>query len=332
MALCYLVAVRIIDFNEKEPIWAVLMQFALGGAAALALHLTVSSAFLELNVVPGVLATELARFMAIGGGVGVLVAVGQRRGYSEINGLTDGVVYGAAGGLGFATGQAAVRELLIPSATLAGIVSPSAGGFAELGLIGLSDGLFGALIGIGFAAAVEARSQATRLFAPIGGFVAAAMAHVSYDFVAFANTFGEGAVLRKWSALLFPVVAVAAVTVWALGREKRAINDELGGEEETGAVSSADLALLQSFVARERAYFGALFKGNIARWTALHDLHSRQVQLALAKHKAHHEKDADKRAVVGREVAKLRAAVLELKHKMDGTRAAPADPAPPSAA
>jgi len=92
MAVIYLVAVRLIDFNEKEPLWAVLLVFAGGVAGAVVLLLAVDSAFLELNPIPGVMATELARFVGIGLGLATLTAIGKSRGYSEINGLMDGVV------------------------------------------------------------------------------------------------------------------------------------------------------------------------------------------------------------------------------------------------
>jgi len=44
-------AVRLIDFNEKESMWAVLMLFVFGGTAAVVLDLTVGSGFLSSAVV-----------------------------------------------------------------------------------------------------------------------------------------------------------------------------------------------------------------------------------------------------------------------------------------
>jgi hypothetical protein len=330
MAILYLVAVRLVDFNEKEPLWAVLMLFVFGSGAAVALNLGVSSAFLELNLVPGTMAKELARFVAVGGGLGVMVAVGQSRGYSEVNGLMDGVVYGAAGGFGFATGLAFVHDVLTPASGIAGLGSSTIGGYGEVALVGLSDGVFGALIGIGFAAAIEARAQVMKAVAPIGGYAAAVGAHLAYDYIGRANAFGDGAVARKWIALLLPVLVVIAVSVVALRGEKQAINEELGAEKDTGAVNDDDLAALGSFFKREAMYMKALFTFQIGTWTALHGLHNRQVQLAMAKRKASQEKDQQRRLETAAEIAKLRSAIFELKKTLGVEVQATAATPPPA--
>ncbi|MCA9623398.1 MAG: hypothetical protein KC731_30465, partial [Myxococcales bacterium] len=189
-------------------------------------------------------------------------------------------------------------------------------GYGELFLVGLADGVFGAMVGIGFAAALEARTMINRVLGGLGGLLAAVAAHVGYDFIARANPFGEAAVLRKWVALLLPVLAVIMVIVFALRHEKGAIAQELTAEEETGAVSADELSALQSFVAREREYFGRLLRFDLSGWSALRSLHNRQVQLALAKRKASLETDPGERTSAAQEVLALRKSVLELKQKL----------------
>ncbi|MBW2523892.1 MAG: hypothetical protein JRI23_06950 [Deltaproteobacteria bacterium] len=319
MALIYLVVVRLVDLNEKEPLWAVAMMFALGGLAACALGLSVNLAVLELTVVPAVLVKELARFLAIAAGVGVLTLLAVRRGWSEINGLMDGVVYGAAGGLGYATGAVFIRDLLLgPVANLTGLEPAPLSGFGlgSLALIGLSDGIFGALLGIGFAAAVHARTQLHRVLFPLVSYAAAVSAHVSYDYLAHGNALGAEGVVRKWAALLLPAMVVIGVMVVALSREKKAIREQLDGEADTGIVTADELGVLQSFVAREVLYFRTLFKGKFGVWAALRGLHNRQVQLALAKHRAS-AGAAKADAELGPEVRQLRAAIVELKHVLE---------------
>jgi hypothetical protein len=259
---------------------------------------------------------ELARFVAIGAGVAVLFAVGQSRGFREINGLMDGMVYGAAGGLGFATGMSFAREILLPADNLLGMQTESLGGYGQVALVGLSDGVFGALIGIGFAAALDARQMVGRAITPFGGFAAAVAAHLAYDVIGHGNALGEGAVIRKWIALLLPVLAVIVVAILELGREKRAIADELRGETETGAVSPEELQALQSWLKREAMYLGRLFRFDLGGWTTLHGLHNRQVQLALTKRKAAREKDESRRQAAAGEVARLREAIFELKRTL----------------
>jgi hypothetical protein len=331
IAAAYLLAVRLVDFNEKEPLWAVAMLFVFGGLAAVGLTLAVDTAFLELEVVAGVLTKELARFLAFGAGFAGLFAVARSRGYSDINGLMDGVVYGAAGGLGFATGLAFAQQLLLPASDLP-LSTQSVVGYGQIALGGLADGVFGALMGIGFAAALEARAVWTRAAAPALGYLVAAAGHLGYDWVAVGDPFGDGAALRKWVALLLPVALVAVVTVVALRSEGRAIAEELRSEADTGAVSAEELHILGSVGAREGLYFKTLLRGDLGAWTALHDLHNRQVQLALAKRKAAREKDEARRRTGGGEVARLRQAVFDTKRVLGRAPAAPpADEPPPPA-
>ncbi|MBI4704668.1 MAG: PrsW family intramembrane metalloprotease [Deltaproteobacteria bacterium] len=318
MALIYLVAVRLVDMNEKEPLWAVGMLFAFGVLAAVGLTLGVDASVLELTVVPSALCKELARFLAIALGVAVLTAIGQSRGWSEINGLMDGVVYGAAGGLGFATGQEFIRELASGGAAVAvpGLGAHSAAGFGSVALVGLADGVFGALMGIGFAYAIFAPSAWQRALGPIAGYAAAVSAHVSYDALGHANALGDEGLMRSWVALLLPASIVVVVAAVALARERSAIRGELAAEVDGGVVSQRDLELLQSLAAREVEYLKKLVRGDFVGWSRLKGLHNRQVQLALAKRRGSEQ-----------EAASLRQAVLVARAMLD---AAPTAPPPAS--
>lgn len=335
MAIIYLVVVRLVDLNEKEPLWAVGMMFVLGGLSACVLALSVNLAVLELQLVPAVLAKELARFVAIAVGVGVLTLVAVRRGWSEINGLMDGVVYGAAGGLGYATGAVFIRDLMLgPATNLAGLESaPLSGyGLGSLALIGLSDGIFGAMMGIGFAAAVHARTALHRALFPLVSYAAAVSAHVSYDYLAHGNSLGAETVVRRWAALLLPAMVVIGVMAVALTREKKAIREELVAEADTGVVTKAELGVLQSFFAREALYFKTLFRGQFGMWAALRGLHNRQVQLALAKRRAAQSGKDKPGGPASPEVQQLRIAVVELKNSLEPAIAADAKPPPAAAA
>jgi len=315
VALLYLWVVRLLDFNEKEPLWAVLMLFVGGAVAAAVLLLVTPGAFLELNPLVGHIASEVARFLAVGAGIGVLVFVGRSKGYSEINGLLDGIVYGSAGGFGFATGLAFTRDILLPTPELP-LPTASMAGYGEIALVGLSDGLFGALMGIGFAAAIEARSQAKRALFGVGGLLAAIAAHLLYDVLAKGAPFSDSAMIRKWAALVLPVLVVIATVVVALRFEKGAIAEELASEAETGAVTAEELQVLQSWVARQGQYLTRLTKLDLGGWSALHSLHNRQVQLALAKRKVARESDEEARRESAAEVAALRRAVMDLKQRL----------------
>lgn len=314
MAAVYVFGVRLVDFNEKEPLWAVLLLFVFGAAASAVVLLTVGGAFIALNPVPGALTVEVARFAGIGGGVGVLTLIGLRRGYSEINGLMDGVVYGSAGGLGYATGLAFTSELLLPTSDM--MVGSASLGYGEIALVGLSDAVFGALMGIGFAGALEASNQLKRVVFPIGGLVAASLAHLAYDYIGTGDPFGNAAMVRKWIALCLPLLGVVAVAIIALGGERKAIVEELEKERESGAVTDEELKVLQSWMSRQALYFGRLFRADIGGYRNLHGLHNRQVKLAMAKRKVMTETDAARKEQSAGEVARLRQAVFEIKQAM----------------
>lgn len=314
VAVIYLMLVRFMDLNEKEPLWAVGLLFFLGAFAAAILPLLVSSVVLELDTFWGAVAEEVAKFVAFALGAAALAAVARSRGWSEISGLMDGVVYGTAVGFGFATGEAFVRKLSPGGAFEEAL---GTGPFTTLwttALSGLSDGLFGAIIGAGFGAAVGARSALKRVGYPIAGLVVAVLVHAAYSLLARGDSLGGSAGLaRAWIALIIPVVFVVAIVVFALLRERRAIRDELAGERETGAVSDEELGVLKSFVARRSRYIKAFVRGDFDGWLALRELHNRQVQLALAKGRMARESDPESREEAEAEVGRLRAAVLQMK-------------------
>ena len=232
---------------------------------------------------------------------------------------------GSAGGFGFATGLAFTREILLPTPELP-LTAAGVSGYGEIALVGLSDGLFGALIGIGFAAALDARSHAKRALVGVGGLLAAIAMHLLYDALAKGAPFSDSAMVRKWAALLLPVLVVIATVVVALRFEKGAIAEELASEAETGAVTTEDLGVLQSWLARQKQYLGRLAKFDFGGWSALHSLHNRQVQLALAKRKVAKETDAEARAENAGEVAALRQSVLELKQRLGASGGQEASP------
>ena len=324
IAIIYLALVRFMDLNEKEPLWAVGLMFLLGAVAAAVLPLLVGHALLELNQLWEAVSEEVAKFVAFFLGMVTLGAVARSRGWSEISGLMDGIVYGTALGFGYATGEALVRELSFGGA-LGGTID--VGPFATLWttvLAGLSDGLFGAIIGAGFGAAAGFRPIAQEIGYPIAGLIGAILAHAAYTLLAEGNALGGTAgLVRTWIALIIPILFVAAIIVLALGRERWAIREQLAGERESGVVTQRELALLTNFVARRSRYIRALTSGDFDGWLAMRELHNRQVQLALAKSRASRESDPESRAASEAEVERLRASVLELKRRPEIARRSP---------
>jgi hypothetical protein len=110
VAFVFVALIRVIDPNEKEPLWATSVVFVVGGFAGMLLPLLVGPTALELSLWWSSVARELATFTALAIGLAILAGVGRWRGWPEVNGLMDGVVFGTAAGLGTATGMAFTLE------------------------------------------------------------------------------------------------------------------------------------------------------------------------------------------------------------------------------
>ena len=144
LALVYLVIIRFLDLNEREPLWAVLVMLALGFAAGGILNLTVPGIWLELTFLRGAAIEEAAKFAAMVVGFTFLWLNGRSRGWSEINGPMDGIVYGAAVGFGFATGEAFFRELLFGAEAVGPMDDTAAPMIWSSALAGLAHGVLSA--------------------------------------------------------------------------------------------------------------------------------------------------------------------------------------------
>jgi len=238
------------------------------------------------------------------------------RGWSEIQGVMDGIVYGVAVGLGFATGDALLRELRAADLPIELGINPGVVLWTTA-LSGLAHGLFAAISGAGIGAAVRARGPGV-VYA-VGGLLGAILANAAYRFLAYGDSLnGPGALVRTWIALLLPLLFLVAAILYELVRERRVIREELAGEEGSGIVSEADLAVLQRFTRRQAQYFGHLMRGQFTTGATLMALQNRQVQLALAKRRQAQEPDPERRAQIAVEVDRLRADVRKIKGALQG--------------
>jgi RsiW-degrading membrane proteinase PrsW (M82 family) len=311
VALVYLLVLRLVDMNEKEPLWALALCLGLGGVAA-ALSIAIVGGAFQSTAIGDALTDEVAKFAAMLAVLAIFNGVAGLRGWSEINGVMDGVVYGAAIGLGFAVGEAFVYQLTFGGSAIA--ASPS--GWTALWttvLHGLRHGLFGAVLGAGFGAAANARTDGQRVLYPIVGLIAAIVVHAAHSWIATGQAAGDQGEARYWIGLLIPIVIVLGLMISSLGKERKTIRAELDDEVASGVVTQSDLALLESTGRRRSAYLAHLGKGDFDGWQALRTLQNRQVQLALAKKRAAAATDLDQKARAEMEVERLRASVVALR-------------------
>ncbi|HEX2030667.1 MAG TPA: PrsW family glutamic-type intramembrane protease [Actinomycetota bacterium] len=317
VSVIYLLILRFLDLNEKEPLWAMVTAFEQGFLISILFALLVTAA-ITTNVVLEPVASEVARFIGLAAAVGILGAVSRGRGWSEIGGVMDGIVYGAAVGLGFAAGETLVREL-----TFAGrsTVLTTGAGTAIWGtaLVGLVHGLFGAVMGAGFGAAARARTSGGAALWILTGFVGAVVVHILYDLLRTAGAAG-GSTVRSWIALALPLVLVLVAIGMSLRRERRAIDRHMGPEVDAGVTTQEELVLLRSFGARRGAYARAFMRGDFDYWLALRTLHNRQVQLALVNQRAAEEDVPERRQDEEAEAARLRADIAALRAAAEARR------------
>jgi RsiW-degrading membrane proteinase PrsW (M82 family) len=184
LAIFYMLIVRFMDLNEKEPLWAMGLVFGIGFFAAMLLYLLVGTPLLELQLVGGAVIRELVKILAVALAIGTLEAIGRGRGWSEVDGPLDGVVYGMAVGFGFATGAEFIRQLFVAASGMDALDilgQSQASQLWPIALRGLSEGLFGAVIGAGYGLAALPGKRDKRTVLLVGSGIAAIVLHVAYN-------------------------------------------------------------------------------------------------------------------------------------------------------
>jgi hypothetical protein len=321
MVVLYVTLVRLVDMNEKEPLWAMLLFFAFGGVISFALA-RLAPPSLSLTNLPMALAEELGRMAATGAGIVVLMWHGRRRGYEEFNGTLDGVVYGATVGLGFATAQRLSSDLMSASVKIPGLERGFFDGFGTSLLEGLESGVFGAIVGAGLGAAAEARAPVMRAIFPTVGLFAAVAANAAHTWLGQEGALSDGGLLRARIALGLPAVAIVLVVTYALRREGKTIRTQLAEEVQTGAVTAEELQFLSNAPKRELSYLGTMASMKFKELSARKALNNRQVQLAFTKDKLANETDPARRAAASGEVDALRAAIQQARAELASTGSA----------
>ena len=140
---------------------------------------------------------------------------------SEIDGLLDGIIYGALVGIGFAFVEDILYYLQSLQAGELGVT------FFLRGIMGpFAHPLFTAATGIGIGIAVSSRRPAVRVLAPILGFLAAVLLHAIWNGSAFWED-GQGFLLAYGAIMLPLLVVILAVAIWARSREGKMLTAAL---------------------------------------------------------------------------------------------------------
>ncbi|HYH86437.1 MAG TPA: PrsW family intramembrane metalloprotease [Pyrinomonadaceae bacterium] len=184
----------------------------------------------------------------------------------EFDGVTDGIIYAALVGLGFAMtenvkyyAEAVIAQNAVGVFIVRGLFSP----FAHP--------LFTSMTGVGIGLAAQSDRRAVKFVAPACGLLAAVVLHSGWNAAAyFAGRFNDGAyVLLTYLLVMMPTfVGMLLVVALSLRREGRILREHLLRDIESGLISQGEYMRLCSLRGRSAAVYGALARGGLSAWRA----------------------------------------------------------------
>jgi RsiW-degrading membrane proteinase PrsW (M82 family) len=300
-----------VDRLEPEPRETLVFAFGWGAGIAALFALIINTAGLEYVTQPA-LGASTGEYVSATFGAPVveetlkgLVLVGllwRRR--AEIDGPTDGVIYAAMVGLGFAM----IENV---GYYINALITPERGGIALLGYTFVLRGLlspllhpiFTAMTGLGLAyGASKARGGYGAI---VVGWLAAMLLHGIWNGL---SVYGTAGVLIGYAIMSCVLAGIIAVLVADRRRVVRLIGRYLAAYAPTGLVTDGDVAMLRSLRARRRARNWARASGGRQAAAAMADYQLAATELALLHDKA-------RRGVIGdRAFAARQRDLLTLMH------------------
>ncbi len=323
-----LLVVRRMDRNEKEPWRLVLVAAAWGAIVATSLVIwgeTLWDQTTQRLLVPGPgldaasafsagLLEELAKGTAV-----VLLFLVMRNDFDDV---VDGIVYGAAVGLGFN-----FMESVAYMTNLFAVFNPEgfgwyAAGFQWYGrqVLGLFFGhaTYTAFIGAGLGVARQLPKKRQKAFAIISGFLIAIAAHFSWDaWVTFfpidSTLFGIVEIHLRTLIMTGPfTAAVIALLLFGIRYEAMGLVDQMQKEAATGSgtILPEEIPILASPWRRLKQRLAAFRRGGLPAYFKVARLQSAQLDLAMERwHRERQEIDAPLEAEEA-----LRQRLIELRH------------------
>lgn len=324
-----LLVVRRMDRNEKEPWRLVLVAAAWGAIVATSLVIwgeSIWEATAQRSLVPGPGLDASTAFMAgvleelAKGSAVVLLFLVMRNDFDDV---VDGIVYGAAVGLGFN-----FMESITYMTNLYAIFQPEGiGGYAAgfqwyarqvLGLF-FGHATYTAFIGAGIGVARQLPSMRQKGFAIASGFLVAIAAHFSWDawltfFPIQGTVFGLVEIHLRTLIMTGPfTAAIIALLLFGIRFEGQNLLDQLRKEaaDGRGAILPDEVLVLASPWQRLKQRLRALNRGGFRAYLEAARLQSAQLDLAMERwHRERQEIDAPLEAE-----DRLRARVIGLRHQ-----------------
>jgi RsiW-degrading membrane proteinase PrsW (M82 family) len=301
-ALGVALVVTALDRYEREPWSLMLGAFLWGALIAIAPALFLERRLIDLLAtaltsigLPSGLTHAASQAMSAGfseeaiKGAGLIVLMILVR--DEFDNVTDGILYGALIGAGFAMVENFVYFAVTPRADLGVLI------FGRVILGWLSHSTFTAFFGAGLGFARETRDRRWQRLAPLAGFAAAILLHTGFDFVAFeadvlatpdvlahaGALFALVTLLAEYVPLFTAQAALLRIALASLAREAETVREYLASEVLDSVILPDEYLLLQNATLRntaERAY--ALEYGPRA-WLTARTLYQTMTGLAFRK-------------------------------------------------
>jgi RsiW-degrading membrane proteinase PrsW (M82 family) len=288
--IAYFVILNAIDRYEKQP-WMILL--ACIGLGAIVAPL-VSAGLLAVSGRPFALPPSFAsgptgayRFVAVieevvKGGLLLVLVMYVRDQFDDV---LDGIIYGAAVGAGFGAAETFAYVSggvdLLPAPTILALL-----------VSGLNHALYTAVFGgiVGYARALPDRNVR---FLVVGlGLATAVLLHAFHDAlpaimsrVLVRPDATVGLVTRIIANLinLLGLLTLAVAIIWALRRETRVLEEQLGPEVENGVISHADSETISSVRARLARQLALLRSRGLGPTRTLRALYAAEGELAFQK-------------------------------------------------
>lgn len=319
--LVLLLAIRFLDPYEREPLAAVAAMALWGAVGATTVSAVANVSFRDLlppdvvevfgSAIYAPAVEEVAKGVALVAFLLISARARGRLGIPNFEGVTDGIVYGAAIGLGFAFTEDVLYLLLGASegGLEQGFVTYlSRRDFFGIGM--LHHAIYSAVFGVGLGLATWRSGIVARTVLPVAGLVSAVALHTLNNglvqavlvyrfglekaklYLALGPNVPEGAEMQAAarSAVAFVrasdyvLVAAFVVAVWLwLRYQRRVIVEELEEETRRGLISRTEWRLMPMYWRRSLWYLQLIRTGQWERWRLLKRMHNELVDLALLK-------------------------------------------------
>ena len=284
-------ALRWLDRYEPEPRGVLLFAFFWGATvAALAAAVLNTASLIAIARTGGGSGMDTTAVLVApwveeaAKGAAVLLVLLFRR--NEFDGVVDGIVLAGLSAVGFAFTE---NVLYFGRAFLAGQEQSLTTGFFAAGLTFVLRGvfspfahpLFTAMTGIGLGIAARTPNPATRLLAPLGGYLLAVLLHGAWN---LSSLSGLSGFFTGYILIMVPAFALTiAVATWSRRREGATVAARLPTYVDAGWLDPEDVPMLASLQKRRQAldWMEARYGGGRAR--ALRDFQHAATELAFLR-------------------------------------------------